>query len=174
MRLRSTATAVTATAALTLALFPPLPQPASKPAPKRHSASLVPTSLTDLTPHTSPSPQAAPVPPRPKSGTRRASRSRAHTHPHPHHTTPTSTAVGAPWRALAHCESTSRWDYNGPSGFDGGLQFQPSTWRAFGGREFAPYAYLATPVQQVTVARRVLRVQGWKAWPACSRKLGLR
>jgi hypothetical protein len=24
------------------------------------------------------------------------------------------------------------------------------------------------------VAKRVLAAQGWKAWPACSRKLGLR
>jgi hypothetical protein len=32
----------------------------------------------------------------------------------------------------------------------------------------------ASRSQQIKVAERVLKAQGWKAWPACSRKLGLR
>jgi hypothetical protein len=32
----------------------------------------------------------------------------------------------------------------------------------------------ASRTQQIAVAERVLAAQGWKAWPACSRKLGLR
>ncbi|HEY8374384.1 MAG TPA: transglycosylase family protein, partial [Pseudonocardiaceae bacterium] len=55
-----------------------------------------------------------------------------------------------------------------------GLQFTPSTWRAYGGTEYAPNAHLATREQQIAVAERVLAGQGWKAWPACSAKLGLR
>lgn len=82
--------------------------------------------------------------------------------------------VPEPWRSLAACESGGRWDYNGDSGFDGGLQHHPSTWSAYRLPGYPPFAYLATPEQQVTVARRVLAAQGWGAWPACSRKLGLR
>ena len=78
------------------------------------------------------------------------------------------------WLRLAVCESGSRWDYNGSSGYDGGLQFAPSTWRAMGGREFADYAWGATPLEQMIVAERTLDASGWGAWPACSRKLGLR
>jgi hypothetical protein len=85
-----------------------------------------------------------------------------------------STYDGGVWDRLAQCESTSRWNYNGSSGFDGGLQFLPSTWQAYGGREYAEYAWQATRAEQIDIARRVLAGQGWGAWPHCSRKLGLR
>ncbi|MGE5719803.1 MAG: transglycosylase family protein, partial [Nocardioidaceae bacterium] len=49
-----------------------------------------------------------------------------------------------------------------------------STWRAFGGGKFARYAHRATPSQQIRIAEKVLRAQGWGAWPSCSSKLGLR
>lgn len=91
----------------------------------------------------------------------------------PEPTTP-EPEIGAPWAALAECESSGDWSYNGPSGYDGGLQFSPSTWTAYGGAEYAPAAYLATPAEQIAVAERVLEGQGWGAWPACSAKLGLR
>ena len=78
------------------------------------------------------------------------------------------------WDRLAECESGQRWDYNGGSGYDGGLQFLPATWRAYGGRDFAEFAYQASREAQITVAERVLDDVGWGAWPACSRKLGLR
>ena len=81
---------------------------------------------------------------------------------------------GDVWDRLAECESGQSWSYNGGSGYDGGLQFAPSTWRGFGGEEFAPFAHQATREQQIVVAQRVLESQGWRAWPACSRKLGLR
>jgi hypothetical protein len=32
----------------------------------------------------------------------------------------------------------------------------------------------ASKGEQIRVAERVLAKQGWKAWPSCSRKLGLR
>lgn len=82
--------------------------------------------------------------------------------------------VSEPWRSLAACESGGRWSYNGSSGFDGGLQFHPGTWSAYRRPGDPPYAYLATPAAQVAVAERVLAVQGFGAWPACSRLLGLR
>jgi hypothetical protein len=78
------------------------------------------------------------------------------------------------WDRVAQCESGQNWSYNGGSGYDGGLQFLPATWRAYGGREFAEYAWQASRVQQITVAERVLADAGWRAWPTCSRKLGLR
>jgi hypothetical protein len=78
------------------------------------------------------------------------------------------------WVRLAQCESGSRWDYNGSSGYDGGLQFSPSTWRAMGGREFAEYAWQASAAEQMVVAERTLNESGWGAWPTCSRKLGFR
>jgi hypothetical protein len=78
------------------------------------------------------------------------------------------------WIRLAECESGSRWDYNGSSGYDGGLQFSPRSWRAVGGTEFAEYAWQAEAIVQMYVAERLLAIQGWGAWPTCARKLGLR
>jgi hypothetical protein len=92
-------------------------------------------------------------------------------------TPPTTVAPDLPpartvWDDLARCESGEQWDYNGPSGYDGGLQFAPSTWRAMDPP--TAYAWQATREQQITVAERLLDVQGWGAWPGCSSKLGLR
>jgi hypothetical protein len=78
------------------------------------------------------------------------------------------------WDALSLCEAGGRWAYNGSSGFDGGLQFHPSTWTQYRLPGYAEHAYEATRAQQIAVARRVLGEQGWQAWPVCSRKLGLR
>lgn len=89
----------------------------------------------------------------------------------------------AMWDDVAFCESTWRWQYNGPSGYHGGVQFSASTWRAFGGAEFAPYAFQALPEQQIAVAERVaftgwtrpdgsqVRAQGPRAWPHCGHVL---
>ncbi len=84
------------------------------------------------------------------------------------------TANAAPagvWDKLAMCESTGNWSINTGNGFSGGLQFTPQTWRAFGGKG---QAHQASRAEQIAVAERVLKGQGWGAWPACSRKLGLR
>ncbi|REF34697.1 transglycosylase family protein [Thermasporomyces composti] len=77
------------------------------------------------------------------------------------------------WERLAQCESSGNWHINTGNGYYGGLQFAPSTWREFGGTKYAPRADLATKEQQIAIAEKVLDVQGWGAWPACSRKLGL-
>jgi hypothetical protein len=82
-----------------------------------------------------------------------------------------SADTGSAWDRLAQCESGGRWNINTGNGFSGGLQFTPSTWRAFGG---SGPAHQASREQQIAVAERVLAKQGWGAWPACSRKLGLR
>ncbi|SHE79475.1 LysM peptidoglycan-binding domain-containing protein [Streptoalloteichus hindustanus] len=87
------------------------------------------------------------------------------------------TANAAPestWDALAQCEAGGNWNTNTGNGFSGGLQFTPSTWKAYGGGQYAPNAHQASRQQQIAVAERVLQGQGWGAWPACTNKLGLR
>jgi resuscitation-promoting factor RpfA len=80
-------------------------------------------------------------------------------------------ATTSTWDKLAKCESGGNWKTNTGNGFYGGLQFTHSTWRAHGGQGMA---HQASREQQIAVAERVLASQGWKAWPACSKKLGLR
>lgn len=77
------------------------------------------------------------------------------------------------WDDLAACESSGDWHINSGNSFYGGLQFWQPTWVRFGGLKYARRADLATPEQQIAVAEAVLRAQGWRAWPACSKRLGL-
>lgn len=100
---------------------------------------------------------AAPTPPRPLPGSAAAAYDCSRTE--------------GPWNCLAECESTGRWHVNTGNGFYGGLQFKQSTWEEFGGLKYARRADLATKAEQITVAKEVLRVQGWKAWPVCSKKI---
>jgi resuscitation-promoting factor RpfA len=78
------------------------------------------------------------------------------------------------WDRIAACESGGDWSINTGNGYSGGVQFSHSTWRAYGGEEFAPLAYQASREEQIVVAERVLDDAGWGAWPTCSRQLGLR
>ena len=73
------------------------------------------------------------------------------------------------WDKLAQCESGGKWNINTGNGFSGGLQFTPSTWKAYGG---TGSAHTASREQQIAVAERVLAGQGWGAWPSCSKKVG--
>jgi len=79
--------------------------------------------------------------------------------------------AGGVWDRLVQCEASGNWHASTGNGFQGGLQFTVGTWRAYGGVG-SPAA--ASREQQIAVAERVLRGQGWQAWPACSRALGLR
>ncbi|MFF5898078.1 transglycosylase family protein [Streptomyces argenteolus] len=78
-------------------------------------------------------------------------------------------ATGTDWDRIAECESNGRWDINTGNGYHGGLQFAPSTWRAYGGGQYAPRADLATRSEQIAVGERVARSQGLSAWPTCGR-----
>jgi len=78
------------------------------------------------------------------------------------------------WQQLAQCESHGSWSIHTGNGYSGGLQEDATFWRNYGGLAFAPAPYLATPAQQILVAERGLAAQGFAAWPACSRALGLR
>jgi peptidoglycan hydrolase-like protein with peptidoglycan-binding domain len=86
----------------------------------------------------------------------------------------TSQAGGDVWDKLAWCESGGNWGINTGNGYSGGLQFLHSSWRAYGGTQYAPLAYQASREQQIAVAQNILNDVGWRAWPACTRKLGLR
>lgn len=77
------------------------------------------------------------------------------------------------WEPILQCESNGDW-YISTGTFEGGLQFHPGTWDAYKPEGYPDAAYQATPTQQVLVAERVLKSQGWKAWPVCSRKAGYR
>lgn len=81
---------------------------------------------------------------------------------------------GSVWDRLAKCEAGGNWAINTGNGYYGGLQFTAGTWSGHGGGQFAPRADLASREQQIVIGERVLASQGWRAWPACSAKLGLR
>lgn len=81
-------------------------------------------------------------------------------------------ATDAQWDAVAQCESGGNWSINTGNGYQGGLQFSPSTWAAYGGTQYAPSANQATKQQQIAVAEEVLAGQGNGAWPVCGTGLG--
>jgi hypothetical protein len=106
---------------------------------------------------------------------------RHHRHPHvaPSPTTPTpAPTYSAPttttltyttnWDRIAQCESGGNWHINTGNGYYGGLQFTQQTWEAYGGLAYAARADLATREQQIDIAERVQRSQGWGAWPVCA------
>ncbi len=82
-----------------------------------------------------------------------------------------SVASGSVWDRLAQCESGGNWSINTGNGFYGGLQFTASTWRAYGG---SGMPHTASREQQIAIASKVQKGQGWGAWPACTSKLGIR
>lgn len=101
------------------------------------------------------------------------------------------------WDALADCESgnrdrhgnviegTARWWYGDPNHnhpswgltlFHGGLQFLPATWNWVAPMVLddpPDYAWQATQSEQIRVAIKTQELQGWQAWPNCSKKIGL-
>ncbi|GAA4708689.1 transglycosylase family protein [Pseudonocardia yuanmonensis] len=80
-------------------------------------------------------------------------------------------ASASSWDALAKCESGGNWSINTGNGYYGGLQFNLTTWRAYGGQGMP---HQASKAQQIAVAEKVLAKQGWNAWPSCSKKVGVR
>ncbi len=84
-----------------------------------------------------------------------------------------ATTSYAVWDRVANCESNNHWHINTGNGFYGGLQFSAGTWSAKGGHKYARQAHLATRVEQIEVARRVLASQGPGAWPVCGPRAGL-
>ncbi|MGP9538149.1 transglycosylase family protein [Brachybacterium sp. AOP43-C2-M15] len=85
----------------------------------------------------------------------------------------TAAADDSVWDKVAQCESGGNWSINTGNGYYGGLQFSPSTWKAFGGTSYAANAHQATKAQQIAVAQRTLHTQGPGAWPTCGKRAGL-
>lgn len=75
------------------------------------------------------------------------------------------------WDQLARCESGGNWFINTGNGYYGGLQFSLSSWRAVGGQG---YPHQASREEQIARAEILKSRQGWGAWPACTKKMGLR
>lgn len=76
---------------------------------------------------------------------------------------------GRDWDAIARCESGGNWRANTGNGHYGGLQFTQSSWKAAGGRKYAPRADLATKAEQIATANRLAEIQGMGAW-TCARR----
>jgi hypothetical protein len=78
---------------------------------------------------------------------------------------------GHNWDAVAQCESGGNWAINTGNGYYGGTQTSLSTWRGYGGLQFASRPDLATREQQIIVNERILAGQGIGAWPVCGKYL---
>ncbi len=76
------------------------------------------------------------------------------------------------WDRIAKCESGGNWHINTGNGYYGGLQFSAGTWRAYGGGAYASTADRASKAQQIAIATKVQKRQGWGAWPTCSKRAG--
>jgi hypothetical protein len=75
------------------------------------------------------------------------------------------------WDRIAECESGGNWSINTGNGYYGGLQYSASTWRAYGGTDFAPLPHQATREQQIAVGERTYADVGDSAWPHCGSRL---
>lgn len=73
----------------------------------------------------------------------------------------------ARWDRVAQCESGGNWSINTGNGYYGGLQWLPSTWRAYGGQGMP---HQASKHDQIIVAERVRTSSGLGAWPVCGRR----
>ncbi|RDI68845.1 transglycosylase family protein [Nocardia pseudobrasiliensis] len=80
----------------------------------------------------------------------------------------TASAASHDWDGVAQCESGGNWHINTGNGYEGGLQFTQSTWRANGGSGSPANA---SKEEQIRVAENVLATQGVGAWPVCGQYL---
>ncbi len=72
------------------------------------------------------------------------------------------------WDRIAECESGGNWAANTGNGYYGGLQFSPSTWRAYGG---SGMPHQNSRAAQIAVAERVRAAEGgYGAWPVCGQR----
>jgi hypothetical protein len=129
------------------ATAPPEPEPEPAPAPE---------PAPEPEPEPEPAPEAAPEP---------------DPEPEPEPATHSGRIPVSTWDRVAQCESGGNWSINTGNGYYGGLQFNIDSWRWVGG---SGYPHEATKAEQIHRAELLHERQGWNAWPACSRKLGLR
>ena len=75
------------------------------------------------------------------------------------------------WDRLAQCESGGNWAINTGNGYYGGLQFNLSTWRSYGG---TGYPHQNSRETQIAIATKVRDANGgYGGWPGCASSLGL-
>lgn len=80
-------------------------------------------------------------------------------------TTPAFASTSDTLEVIAKCESGNQnVNTRGGSTASGYLQILDSTWRAFGGHEFASRAIHASRTEQFIVGQRILQGQGITAW----------
>jgi hypothetical protein len=76
------------------------------------------------------------------------------------------------WKALAACESSLNPEALNPSGkYRGLFQFDNRSWAYVGGSGDPSRASVK---EQYKRAKILHEIQGWSAWPQCSKKLGLK
>jgi uncharacterized protein YabE (DUF348 family) len=75
------------------------------------------------------------------------------------------------WDAVAQCESGGNWSINTGNGYYGGLQFNASTWLAYGGGAYASRADLASKAEQIAIANKLYAARGSSPWPVCGKYL---
>jgi resuscitation-promoting factor RpfB len=74
---------------------------------------------------------------------------------------------GSAWDRIAQCESGGNWHANTGNGYYGGLQFNLSTWRSYGGPSRPD---LVSREQQIAIAEKVRAASGgYGAWPVCGK-----
>jgi uncharacterized protein YabE (DUF348 family) len=72
------------------------------------------------------------------------------------------------WDRIAACESGGNWAANTGNGYYGGLQFDMSTWKAYGGPSRPD---LVSKAQQIAIAVKVRDANGgYGAWPVCGKQ----
>jgi hypothetical protein len=75
------------------------------------------------------------------------------------------------WKELAACESSLNPEALNPSGkYRGLFQFDYRSWRYVGGSGDPSRASVR---EQYKRAKMLQEIQGWSAWPQCSKKVGL-
>ncbi|GAA3876072.1 transglycosylase family protein [Streptomyces sedi] len=77
------------------------------------------------------------------------------------------------WDRAAECESGGRWSANDGNGQFGGFQLTLERWERFGGLEFAIRPDLASRMQQIAVAERMMAEMGHGALPGCGVTTGV-
>jgi len=73
--------------------------------------------------------------------------------------------------AIRRCEASGNYRANTGNGYYGAYQFSVRTWRSLG---YGGLPSNAPADVQDEAAIRLVQRDGWRAWPACSRRLGLR
>jgi type IV secretory pathway VirB10-like protein len=112
-----------------------------------------------------------PPPPPPAPEPEPAPEPQAEPEPEPEPESVASVTSDGVWDRLAQCESGGNWSINTGNGYYGGIQFNLESWEWVGG---TGYPHEASRETQIEMGKRLHARQGWSAWPACSKKLGLR